>query len=172
MKLKFIAAGVLAAASFSASATDHQLGILDPTGSDTLSGFSEKFVVSGTAIKDSWFFQLLTPSAASFGAQQTFAAPVNAISNFSGTLFSADGTVKYGSLTSLIGAKDQSLSWGSALGTGSYRVDITGLTSAPRTQYTATVSALPVPEPETYGMLLGGLALVGAVARRRAKKAA
>lgn len=29
-----------------------------------------------------------------------------------------------------------------------------------------------VPEPETYGMLLGGLALIGAVARRKAKKAA
>jgi len=30
----------------------------------------------------------------------------------------------------------------------------------------------PVPEPETYGMLLGGLALMGAVARRKMKKAA
>lgn len=30
----------------------------------------------------------------------------------------------------------------------------------------------PVPEPSTYGMMLGGLALVGAVARRRGKKAA
>lgn len=27
--------------------------------------------------------------------------------------------------------------------------------------------ANPVPEPETYGMLLAGLAIVGAVARRR-----
>lgn len=31
--------------------------------------------------------------------------------------------------------------------------------------------AAPVPEPETYGMLLAGLALVGAVARRKARKA-
>ncbi len=31
--------------------------------------------------------------------------------------------------------------------------------------------AAPVPEPETYGMLLAGLALVGAVARRKACKA-
>ncbi|MGV7210243.1 choice-of-anchor E domain-containing protein [Oxalobacteraceae bacterium A2-2] len=30
----------------------------------------------------------------------------------------------------------------------------------------------PVPEPETYGMLLAGLGLVGAIARRKAKKAA
>ncbi|WP_374360714.1 FxDxF family PEP-CTERM protein [Pseudoduganella danionis] len=31
--------------------------------------------------------------------------------------------------------------------------------------------AAPVPEPETYGMLLAGLALVGVVARRKARKA-
>ena len=31
----------------------------------------------------------------------------------------------------------------------------------------ATVFAAPIPEPETYGMLLAGLALIGTVARRR-----
>ncbi|GJI98668.1 hypothetical protein RugamoR57_53860 [Duganella caerulea] len=38
--------------------------------------------------------------------------------------------------------------------------------------YNGTVTITPVPEPETYGMLLGGLALMGVVARRKAKKAA
>lgn len=32
---------------------------------------------------------------------------------------------------------------------------------------TLTVATAPVPEPETYGMLLGGLGLLGLVARRR-----
>lgn len=34
-----------------------------------------------------------------------------------------------------------------------------------------SLMAAPVPEPETYGMLLAGLALVGVVARRKAGKA-
>jgi hypothetical protein len=34
-------------------------------------------------------------------------------------------------------------------------------------QFNTTQVAAPVPEPETYGMLLGGLALLGMVARRR-----
>lgn len=38
-------------------------------------------------------------------------------------------------------------------------------------QVTYTFTALPVPEPETYGMLLAGLALVGVVAKR-SKRAA
>jgi hypothetical protein len=36
---------------------------------------------------------------------------------------------------------------------------------------TYTFTAAPVPEPETYGMLLAGLALVGMAAKRKARKA-
>jgi len=172
MKMKFFAATVLAAASLSASATDHLLGILDPTGSDTLSGFSQKFANAGTAINDSWFFQLLTPSSTSFGAQQTFSVDLNAITGFAGTLYNAAGTVNYGGFNVSATDTTQNLSWGGPLAAGSYRVDISGVTAADRTQYTSTVAALPVPEPETYAMMLGGLALVGFAARRRVKKAA
>jgi len=172
MKLKLIAAGILAAASFSASATDHLLGILDPAGSDTLSDKSDKFLDAGTTIGDSWFFQLLTPSSTSFGALQTFSVADGAITNFAGSLFGVGTNTYYGALTNVTGGSNQNLSWAGPLAAGNYRVDISGVTAVDRSQYLATVSALPVPEPETYAMMLAGLALVGAVARRRVRKSA
>lgn len=172
MKLKLIAAGILAAASFSASATDHLLGILDPAGSDTLSDKSDKFLVAGTTIGDSWFFQLLTPSSTSFGALQTFSVAEGAITNFAGSLFGVGTNTYYGALTNVAAGSNQNLSWAGPLAAGNYRVDISGVTAVDRSQYIATVAALPVPEPETYAMMLAGLALVGAVARRRVKKSA
>ncbi|WP_394781739.1 FxDxF family PEP-CTERM protein, partial [Undibacterium sp.] len=38
--------------------------------------------------------------------------------------------------------------------------------------YGGNISVKAVPEPETYGMLLGGLAMLGMVSRRKAKKSA
>ena len=165
MKLKFIAAGIMAAASFNASAAIYDLGILDPTGSDTLSGFTTKFAIN-SQINDSWTFQLLAPSSTSFGALQTFSVANGAIKDFAANL------VGYGDLTKSTSNGIQNLSWTGQLAAGTYTVQVTGLTLVKNIQYVGTVSTLPVPEPETYGMLLGGLALVGAVARRRAKTAA
>ncbi len=45
---------------------------------------------------------------------------------------------------------------------------VTGSTS----NWIVAVGATPVPEPSTYGLILGGLALAGAAARRRTRKAA
>jgi hypothetical protein len=114
---------------------------------------------------DTWTFTIDVPSATSFGALQTFAAPAGAITGFGGEL------VGYGTFASATVKDDQqTLGWSGTLAAGEYTVHIWGTTAAKNTQYVATVSALPVPEPTTYGMMLGGLALVGFVARR--KKAA
>ncbi|MCX7294173.1 FxDxF family PEP-CTERM protein [Janthinobacterium sp.] len=170
MKLKFIVAGILAAVSFSASATTYELGVLDPDTTDTLSGISSK-IPKFVQVDDSWTFKLLTPSWTSLAILQTFTSPEGAIQDISATLIGyrndKGGFVK----RTAIGM--QSLSWAGpwALDAGEYTVHVTGVTSLTRAQYVGTVSARPVPEPETYGMLLGGLALVGFAARRRARKA-
>jgi len=165
MKLKsVVATAVLAAASFSASATAYDLGILDPSGFDTLISSSIKFGAN-TAINDTWSFTLLAPSSTSFVASQTFAVTEGAITNFAAVLNSTN----FGLTT---GAGSQTLSWNGPLTAGTYSVSITGTTGLAGARYGASVSAIPtpVPEPETYGMMLGGLALLGAVARRKAKK--
>lgn len=60
------------------------------------------------------------------------------------------------------------------LGAGSYSFSVEGIANAtpsgPQGWYGFTLSSSPaaaVPEPETYAMLLAGLGIVGAVARRR-----
>lgn len=171
MKLKLLVAGVMFAASFAASANDYDLGILDASGYDTLGLTSLKYA-SNFAISDTWEFKLTATSQTSFGSQQTFAVTEGAISGFAGELFNSSN-VSLGALSYGINGNTQSLNWLGALNAGTYHVHITGTTGLAKAQYQGAVSALPVPEPETYGMMLGGLALVGVVAaRRKAKQAA
>jgi hypothetical protein len=50
---------------------------------------------------------------------------------------------------------------------GNYYFEVKGTASNQGGLYTLTTSAVPVPEPETYAMLLAGLGIVGSLYRRR-----
>ena len=77
------------------------------------------------------------------------------------------------------GTADGLLSKTFDLGAGTYSLVVGGATydgagtNAGNRAYGfgATVAVAPIPEPETYAMLLAGLGLVGAVARRRKSSA-
>lgn len=63
-----------------------------------------------------------------------------------------------------------SLTWGPTAG-GNMNLLIAGVTNGTLGGiYNGSISALPVPEPETYAMLLAGLGLMGAVVRRRSMR--
>ena len=121
-----------------------------------------------------------------FSDRYTFTLAGNSIvtsdlSSFSGTaknglditslgLFDSNGLVLKGTQVSTGEVDVWTLSSG-ALTAGNYFLQISGtvVSQAPGV-YSAGATVTAVPEPATYGMMLGGLALVGAVARRKRKQ--
>jgi hypothetical protein len=98
------------------------------------------------------------------------------ISSFN--VFAADGTlaVKGINNTPASNATGKMDLWAlpvsTILGNGNYYLEVTGQVLGKNSSYASEMTLAPVPEPETYAMLLGGLGLIGAVARRRAAKKA
>jgi len=59
------------------------------------------------------------------------------------------------------------------LGAGDYHIDFGGLLSGTAGgSYLASITVSAVPEPESYAMLLAGLGIMGAIARRRSAQKA
>lgn len=167
MKLKFIAAAaVLSMVSVASSAATMPLDPLTPSAS-----FSN--TVTG-AFTDTWTFNLGTLSAVaasvtnvevSFGSFTS-----GGITGFQAFL---NGNELFGP-TSMVGptsgvtVKTQVLAGGTMLPAGMYSLMVkgTGITGT-NASYGGNIVALPVPEPETYAMMLAGLAALGFLARRR-----
>lgn len=161
MKLKNFAAGVLlAAASVSAFAGDKSVAVVadgvsynwtSVVGDGILSGGHD--LISFTGLSAGTYNIVVTVS----GQNLTFTGATN--------LSGAAADV-------LINTNKLHYAGFDVIGSPSFVLDLAGVAGA-GASYTGTVSVTAVPEPETYGMMLGGLALVGAVAaRRKAKKAA
>jgi hypothetical protein len=156
--------------------------------------FNNVWPVDGTWIKNSTDSKWITPTATQ---GETFDGAANGIYTYTLTFnltgynassaeflgrVAADNSVIVKLNGSTIGSGSGFTSWGSfgaddgfAAGLNTLQFVVTndkqwgGNPTGLRVEFTSSnVSA--VPEPATYGMLLGGLALVGAVARRRKQK--
>jgi len=166
MKLKSIAAGaLLAVASFAASAANQSVAVTaGPV--YTFTGVGPLFSTHDTPTSTGYDVISFTGLAA--GSYEV--------------LLSYSGTLTRITAASLNGQAPEEFSVGTKSSSGFF--DVTdnspftlklwgSVTGNPiSANYNGTVTITPVPEPETYGMLLGGLALMGVVARRKAKKAA
>ena len=86
----------------------------------------------------------------------------------------ADGVQGTGDDAKLVSAtagagESLSLTWDQPL-TGAAYLNVTGITNGTQGgQYSGLIGISPVPEPESFAMLLAGLGLMGAVVRRRSK---
>ena len=159
MKLKFIAAGIMAAASFSAFAGDQVLDITADgnvhtfnavVGDGILSGGLDEIILNGLGAGSYNIGLSIT------GQKLTFNALTSNLNNQLGEAFSAGGLKFFGVEYS---------------GVGPFKLQLFGNALA-GANYTGTYTVSAVPEPATYGMLLGGLGLLGFMARRRAAKKA
>jgi hypothetical protein len=129
------------------------------TGHNAGSIFSDRYTFTLTGSS------MLTADLSSFSGNAKNGLDITNLS-----LFNANGLVLKGNQVST-GLVDV---WTLASGTltaGSYYLQIDGsVLSNAAGAYSAGATVTAVPEPATYGMMLGGLALVGAVAARRKSK--
>lgn len=168
MKLKPLVGALVLAATCGAQAATYDFGVHDAVevGAN---------LVSPGAFADIYTFTL--------AATQVVSSSVSAVNVGSALNIFASTYALYSSgADSLVGTSDDSIvgspwafngSSGSiihslSLSAGSYYYVASGIANgAAGGVYTLTSTTVPVPEPETYALLLGGLGVVGFLARRR-----
>ena len=166
MKLSYIAAAVLAASSFHGiAAADTDLGLLNPSAS-----FSSTVTGAFTHI---YSFNFATPSivaASATNVEITFGSTsIGGIEDFAATLNGVN--LNLSSFTSSappVSVTTQVLAGSTTLPAGMYQLIVSGSgVTGSSASYGGNIVATPVPEPETYAMLLAGLGVVALLVRRR-----
>jgi len=150
-----------------ANAVDYDLGtVFAPT------TYSNVAQVAVGSFSDRWIFDVSTPLH-SAGSASVLNLSINGVPNYTITGLSVQ---LYDSANNLLANLDNNPGSSADYKVGSgvfpvgndYYFSVSGNASGSLGgQYVFAASTLAVPEPETYAMLLAGLGIMGAVARRR-----
>lgn len=175
MKKSLIAAAVLASASFGAwaadiSSTPQALNLVDNS-----AFFGDSFDAgnSGNTFADRFTFtvtgtvgQNLDAIVASVSRSADVGLDITGI-----WLFDGNDTLLSQGTSLQTGATDVWTVAGGNLTAGDYYIRVNGnLVSDDGASFGGAMMLMPVPEPGTYGMMLGGLGILGFLARRRKAK--
>ena len=171
MKLKsLIAAAVLGAAAIgSAGAASYTINLTNTTGNLWTSGFNVTPSPLG-AFTDIFHF---TPDATFGSTAQAFLANLSVTGsdasaiNFTSANLNGIALTGFGGPTVFGYAQGQVLAQTSLLFNGPLTLTVIGNSHGGSYGGTFNLNLAPVPEPETYGMLLAGLGILGFLARRR-----
>jgi len=174
MRKSLMAAVVLAGASLGASSAMAQIGnspqALDLVDNSAFFGDSFEEGNSGATFADQFTFtvsgtvgQTLDAIVASISPTADVGLDITGI-----WLFAGDGTMLSTGSSLQTGATDVWSVSGDNLTAGDYYLRVNGtLVSDDGASFGGAMMLMPVPEPETYGMMLGGLGILGFLARRR-----
>lgn len=129
----------------------------------TTSTFSETVFKAAGVFSDTWAFDITVPTFSSGWAITHEISTLFSIGSFAVSLTGPTGTYL------LPGTPNAKVGEGTFT-PGTWFFTVSGVaTGSQGGAYSFAAVTQPVPEPETYAMLLAGLGLVGAVARRRMK---
>ena len=164
MKLnKLIVATAMALAASATFAADTPPGPLD------LSSGSNSFGFNPTGMfVDTYTFTLADTSWLIAGQASTTKVGSQDLDITSILIKSGGATV--GSFAANAGSNDAVENYSLAqllLAPGAYSLVVSGMNSDAKASYSGNVAVAAIPEPETYALMLAGLAAVGFIARRR-----
>jgi hypothetical protein len=168
MKLKNIAAAAaIAVSSIGANATTFNIGNLTSLGDD---GYTASSAFSASSSFSDIYNFSISGGVNSFGSLATKLSlkATQSLISFSGLLTGTNGFSQSLNSSTEFGGLLQGLAYTDTLASGDYSLQLSGASQSKGT-YNVTLMATPVPEPESYAMLLAGLGVMGAIARRRNK---
>ena len=163
--LRTMAAGLTMWLGLSAGVANAVTGITPFAGSAT-TGYNAIFGNTSVGNPFSDIFTFSIP----VGASGNGGSNVISLSSSGNVIFSLFSLAEagFGTVFGATGGTSSSLSFANGGVPGSYTLTVAGSkTSLASGSYAGNVTISPVPEPETYAMILAGLGLLGFAARRR-----